>query len=218
MAYKAIIAGATGLVGNYLLQVLLFGDEYDEVVVVTRRKLPLVHDKLEQLVIDFDHLHDVSAEITGHAVFSCLGTIRSKSPDPQQYRKIDHQYPLQLAHIAKQNGVEQFHVISAVGANTNSMFAYTKLKGELEADLKKVQLPALHIYQPSLLVGDRKEQQRPMESFLFGLIKVVDPILIGSLKKYRSINASTVANAMFRKSLSGESGTFTYTTDKIKEI
>lgn len=217
MAYKAIIAGASGLIGSNLLKLLLDAPEYSEVLVLVRKALPLQHKKLVQLVINFDDLDKHAAAITGHAIFSCLGTTNAQTQDKQQYRKIDHDYPLQLAKLAKQNGVDQFHVVSAIGADAKSGMFYVKLKGELEDDLKTLDLKTLYIYQPSILIGDR-EKPRMAEKILFGLFKVIDPLLVGGLKKYRSIKSTTVANAMFKKSLESATGTFTYTSDKIHTI
>ncbi len=105
VAYRAIIAGASGLIGGFLLDILLQQPEYDEVLILVRKELPLQHEKLRQLVIDFDKLDDYTGRLTGHALFCCLGSTRKKTPDISIYRKIDHDYPLQLAQIAVKNGV-----------------------------------------------------------------------------------------------------------------
>jgi uncharacterized protein YbjT (DUF2867 family) len=215
MGYKAIIAGASGLIGSELLTILLNHAEYEEVLVLVRKELPVKHKKLVQLVIDFDELAKYAGSLTGHAVFSCMGTTNAKTPDKVQYRKIDHDYPLEIAHLAKANGVEQFHLVSAVGANSKSSAFYIKLKGELEEDLRPVGFQSLHIYQPSMLYGDRKEQ-RTLEKTLIRIFKVVDHLLIGGLRKYRSISGETVANAMYKNSLKAAPGTHTYTFDNIK--
>lgn len=217
MAYKAIIAGASGLIGSNLLKILLNKPEYDEVLVLVRKELPVQHKKLVQLIINFDELPQYASAITGHAVFSCLGTTKAQTPDKSTYRKIDHDYPLQLAQLAKQNGVKHFHLVSAIGANENSSMFYLKLKGELETSLRHVGLDVLHIYQPSMLIGDR-DKTRFAEKVIGGLFKVIDPLLAGSLKKYQSIQGSRVAEAMFKKSLDDSPGIFIHTTDKIKKI
>ncbi|RFZ92553.1 NAD-dependent epimerase/dehydratase family protein [Mucilaginibacter conchicola] len=217
MAYKAIIAGASGLIGSKLLDILLQKAQYSEVLVLVRRELPLSHPKLAQLVIDFDDLDNYAAAITGHAIFSCLGTTKGQTPDKAEYRKIDHDYPVKLAQLAKQNGVKQFHLISAVGANKNASNSYLKLKGEVEDDVEKVGIPVLHIYEPSMLVGERKEK-RLAETIINGIFKVIDPLLVGGLKKYQSIKAPQLAWAMYKLSLDDAEGTFIHTTDKIKQI
>ena len=217
MAYKAIIAGASGLIGSNLLNILLQQQEYDEILILVRKELPIRHQKLKQLIIDFDKLENCSDEINGHAVFSCLGTTKSQTPDQGQYKKIDYDYPIQLAKLAKQNGVEQFHVVSSIGSNKNSSIFYTKLKGELEEALKLLNLPALYIYQPSMLIGNR-DKGRAIEKVIGSIFKIIDPLLFGGLKKYRSIKGETVAQAMFQKSLDSAKGTFTYTSDKIQNI
>ena len=215
MSNKAVIAGASGLIGSKLLNILLQESHYDEVLILVRKELPISHNKLVQLVINFDKLGDHAASITGHAVFCCLGSTKKKTPDLEIYRKIDHDYPLKLAQLAKQNGVEQYHLVSATGANSHSSNFYTKMKGEVEDAIERVGLKCLHIYQPSVLTGERKES-RPMERFIIGLMKVIDPLLIGGLKKYRSIPAGTVARAMFSESIKKQEGVFVHTSDKIK--
>jgi uncharacterized protein YbjT (DUF2867 family) len=215
MSNKAVIAGASGLIGSKLLNILLNELYYDEVLILVRKELPVSHKKLVQLVIDFDRLDDHTAAVAGHVVFCCLGSTKKKTPDLAAYRKIDHDYPLKLAQLAKQNGVEQYHLVSAIGANSHSSNFYTRMKGEVEEAIEKVGLDCLHIYQPSVLTGGRQES-RPMERFIIGLMKVIDPLLVGGLKKYRSISAGTVAWAMFNESIKKQEGVFVHASDKIK--
>lgn len=215
MSNKAVIAGASGLIGSKLLNILLHESYYDEVLILVRKELPVSHKKLVQLVIDFDRLEDHAAAITGHAVFCCLGSTVKKTPALTIYRKIDHDYPLTLAQLGRQNGVEQYHLVSSIGANSRSSNFYTRMKGETEADIEKVRMKCLHIYRPSFLVGTRNES-RPRESFFVGLMKLIDPLLVGSLRKYRSIPAETVARAMFNESIKKQEGVFIHASDKIK--
>jgi uncharacterized protein YbjT (DUF2867 family) len=215
MPNKAVIAGASGLIGSSLLSILLDARQYDEVLALVRKKLPIEHKKLVQLIIDFDKLDEHRAAITGYALFCCLGSTRKKTPDLNVYRKIDQLYPLQLAQMARQNGMKQYHLVSALGANSKSSNFYLKMKGETEEDIQKVGLRNLNIYQPSFLTGDRKES-RSGEHFMTGLMKLIDPLLVGGIRKYRSIPAETVARAMYMQSLKNEEGIFVHPSDKIK--
>ncbi|MGZ3873137.1 MAG: NAD(P)H-binding protein [Mucilaginibacter sp.] len=217
MIKRAIIAGASGLIGQSLLNILLQHPGYDEVLILVRKELPLKHPKLNQLIVDFDKLEDYSAAITGDALFSCLGSTKKKTPDPAVYRKVDHDYTLRLAQIALKNNIGQFHLVSSMGANPYSINFYTKLKGETETELVKLGLRSLYIYRPSFLTGKRNER-RPMESFLTLTMKLIDPLLLGGLKKYRSIPALKVAQAMYKQSLKNQPGVHTYASDKIKEL
>ena len=214
---KAIIAGASGLIGGLLLDILLQSSEYKEVTIFVRSQLPLKHNKLKQLVIDFDRLENYAAEVKGDAIFCCLGSTRKKTPDLAAYRKIDHDYPLMFAQMALKNGVGQYHLVSAIGADASSRNFYTKMKGETENDITKVGLNCIHIYRPSFLSGERKEK-RVIERIVLPLMKLVDYFLIGSLKKYRSIPAKTVAMAMYKQSLINQTGVFIHPSDKIKEL
>jgi len=217
MAYKAIIAGASGLIGSKLLTILLSMPEYNEVVILVRKSTGIQHTKLKELVIDYDQLDNYADKISGHAIFSCLGTTNNKTPDKDIYRKIDHDYPVKLAQLGLKNGVKQFHLASSLGADAKSSTFYLKLKGETEEDIEKVGLKTVHIYQPSFITGDRKEH-RLSEKILIPIMKLIDPLLFGSFKKYRSIPAQTIAMAMFKESITNEEGLFIHPSDNIKQI
>jgi uncharacterized protein YbjT (DUF2867 family) len=217
MVRKAIIVGASGLVGSNLINLLLNGDNYTEVLSIARKEVPIQHKKLVQLIINLHDLFNHEHALKGDVIFCCLGTTLRKTPDKTVYRKIDHDYPVELAKLAIKNNVNQYHFVSAVGADITSSSFYTRLKGETEQDLIKVKLNTLHIYRPSLLTGDRKEF-RFAEKTASILMKAIDPLLIGGLKKYRSIPASTVAQAMYNQSLRTESGLFIHPSHHIKNL
>jgi uncharacterized protein YbjT (DUF2867 family) len=217
MSKKAIIVGASGLIGGELLNILLQHPDYNEVLILVRKELPINNSKLLQLIIDFDDLDKWDSSINGHALFCCLGTTLKKTPDLNEYRKIDHDYPLKLAQLACKNNIKQYHLVSAIGANSKSSSFYTRLKGETEHDIEKVHLKTLHIYQPSILTGDRKEN-RLMERIAISVLKVINPLLIGGLGKYKSIAAAVVASAMYKQSIKNEVGIFIHPSDKIKQL
>jgi uncharacterized protein YbjT (DUF2867 family) len=214
MSKKAIVIGASGLIGSNLLQLLLDGNNYTEVLIFVRKKMPVKHAKLKQVVTDLGLLDNHADEINGHALFSCLGTTLKQTPDKVMYRKIDHDYPVRLAQLGKQNGVKQYLIVSAVGADAASSNSYLKLKGETDEDLIKVGLPGLHIFRPSMLRG-RTEKVRWDERMLNAVMAAVDPFLFGGLKKFHSIAAADVANAMYNQSIDNETGTFIYQYDDI---
>ncbi|WP_448636261.1 hypothetical protein [Pedobacter panaciterrae] len=146
-----------------------------------------------------------------------MGTTNSKTPDKVQYKKIDYWYPLDIGSIAQNNGATSYHLISSMGADINSSLFYPKTKGEVERDLKAIPFKSIYIYRPSLLDGDRKEK-RGAERILIGLMRVLNPILIGGLKKYRSIKIETVASAMLKESLTDKKGVFIYSSDQIQAL
>lgn len=216
MAHKAVVVGGSGLIGRLLISMLLQSAEYNEVVSLGRKKLSLKNNRLTQHIIDFNSLDDHADLIDGDIIFCCLGTTRKKTPSLDEYRIIDHDYPVKLAEIAHKNGAKQYHFVSALGANKNSWSFYTKMKGETEEALKSIGLHCLFIYQPSLLTGVRKER-RIAEKVAAAMLFLLSPLLLGSLKKYRSIPAKTVAAAMFKQSLQKKKGVHVYTSDKIRK-
>ncbi len=186
-------------------------------IALVRRSLPVTHTKLKQKVVSFTETGSFEGYLRGSAVFCCLGSTRKKTPDLNDYRKVDYEYPLLLAKIAAANKVEQFHLVSALGANPDSANFYSKLKGETERDIKTLTFKSLHIYKPSLLTGNRIEK-RPMERFAVMAMNIINPMLRGNLKKYQSIKAETVARAMVIQYSKNLDGTFCYPSDKIKEL
>lgn len=214
MSKKAVLVGATGLIGYDLLLKLLEDQNFSEVLVISRKALKVEHLKVKQLIIDFDDLNNHSATITGDVVFCCLGSTIKKTPDLGIYRKIDYQYPLDVANIAFVNGAKQYHLVSAMGANVKSRLFYSRTKGEVERDLQKIPFETIHIYRPALLDGSRKEE-RISENMMIGFFRFINPILIGPLKKYRSIKIEKVADAMLRNSNRQQKGIYIYESDEI---
>lgn len=217
MERKAILVGATGSIGSSLLKQLLASETYNEVLILVRKDLEITHPKLKQLVLNFDEINHYSSQITGDAVFSCIGTTKKKTPDVNEYKKIDYQYPLDVAWIAQVNGAKSFHLVSSNGADKNSNFFYLKTKGEIERDLKAVPFRSLHIYRPSLLDGERKEK-RFTEKLMNTIMHLINPLLFGGLKKHRSIKVESVAKAMILQSLDDKKGVFIHESDQIQEI
>lgn len=217
MPYKVILVGGGGLIGSHLLSELIHSGEISQILLILRKPMGIPDPKVRELIVNFDEPESYSTEIKGDIIYSCLGTTRGATPDPVLYRKIDLEYPMALAEIGLKNGVSQFHIVSSLGADSSSSNSYLKLKGELEGKLKKLKLPSLHIYQPSFLTGNRKEH-RLAEKILSPLIRLIDPLLLGPLKKFRSIKAATVARAMYNQSLKDLKGTFIYPSIQIQEL
>lgn len=217
MKKSAIILGSSGLIGSNLLTLLLENSNFESVKIFVRKILPIQHQKLIQILTNFEDLEAVKNEIRADVIFSCLGSTRNKTPDLQQYKKIDHDYPIYFAEEGLKNGLSEFHLISALGANSNSSNFYTKMKGETEDAIKNLKIPSLYIYQPSFLKGNRTEN-RLGEKIALIVMKLIDPLLIGSLKRYKTIAAEVVAKAMINESIKNKKGIFVLESDKIKEL
>lgn len=191
---SALVVGATGLVGSSLVKLLCESEEYAAVNVLSRRPLDFTHPKLVVKLCEFDQIADKDIEFA-HEVFCCLGTTMKKAGSKQQFEKVDFEYPLTIAAIAKNRGVGHFIVISAMGANEKALAYYSQVKGKLEAELIKMDFPRLSIVRPSLITGDRQEF-RLGETIGDKVLKVLNPILVGPLKKMHSIPATQIALAM----------------------
>ncbi len=212
----ATIIGATGLIGNYLLDELLNDPYFETVRIVIRRPIDITHPKLEKKIIDFDDSDSLLVALSNSdAVFCAIGTTQKKvKGDKEAYRKIDFDIPVKIARFSKMVGCEKFILVSSVGANSKSKNFYLQLKGEVEDVVKTVDLRSVHIMQPSFLLGERKEFRigevigKPlMQIFSFAIPK-----------KYKAIQAKEVAKAMTAASKKNEEGIFVYEYEQIKKL
>jgi len=217
MSKKAILIGATGLIGANLLEKLLASSNYTEVLVIARKKININNPKLKQLTINLDEMHLHTDEITGDDVFCCLGTTVKKTPNLELYKKIDYQYPLDLADIALKNGAKTYHLVSSVGADAKSKIFYTRTKGEVERALQAIPFQSLNIYRPSLLDGNRNEGRKG-ENVMIVVMRMINPILVGGLRKYRSIKIEKVAAAMINQAGKESKGIHIYASDEIEQL
>lgn len=219
MKKSALLVGASGLVGGELLNCLLIAPEYSKVLILVRKPLGLIHPKLEERVIEFEDLLQHRDCFKVNDVFCCLGTTIKKARSKEAFRKVDVEYPLKIARLAKDMQAEKFLIISSVGANPKSTVFYTRMKGLLEQKLKEIGIKSLHIFRPSLLLGNRKEF-RIGESVSAFLTKGISFFFVGWLKKYKPIEAKTVANGMYMAAqFKGEvQGIQIYLSNQIKEI
>lgn len=214
---SALLVGATGLVGSEVVKILLHSTKYQSVTVLTRRLLPLKHPKLEQIITDFDQLDQYKQHVRVDDVYCCLGTTIKTAGSQEAFKKVDFTYPLELAQLTKTAGAQNFFIITAMGADPNSKVFYNRVKGEVEAELKKIGFATLHIFRPSLLLGERKEF-RLGEKIGVILSPVLSFLMVGSFKKYKPIHAKDVAMAMYQASQRTESGSFTHESDEIYRL
>lgn len=212
--------GATGLVGNACLQQLLASPYYDRVTVVVRRPLSLSHHRLSCLVLpNFDDLATLAPKLVARDVYCCLGTTIRQAGSQAAFRHTDYDYALQFAQLTLAHQAQQFLLVSAMGADARSSIFYNRVKGELEAALKKMNIPALHILQPSLLLGNRSQQPaRTSEALAQWLFPRLNPIMVGWLRPYRAISCTAVATALVRLAQRQQKGIFTYPSDQIQAI
>ena len=213
----ALIFGASGLVGGYCLDFLLEHAAYKRVVAFVRKPLRKEHPHLQQIEVDFDRPETFSDKIKGDDLFLCLGTTMAKAGNRKAFYRVDFQYNYQAARAAAQNGVNQLFLVSSVGADKDSWFFYSQVKGELEEAVRELPFWAIHIFQPSFLLGERNEN-RWGEEIAGRLGKVIDQVTGGLLTKYRPVEADVVARAMVNAAQQLSKGIHTYPSHYLQEL
>lgn len=196
----ALILGASGLVGGVLLQKLLNDDRYQQITCFLRRPLSAkvidCHgDKIQPIVVDFDHLADYQSYFHVDHIYVCLGTTIKDAGSQDAFRKVDYEYVFSAAQCAKEAGCQSVVWISSVGANPNSRNFYLRTKGLLQRDIETLGLPYAVPIEPSLLLGKRS-QFRLGEWLAIKLLPAISWLLIGPWKKYRPVPAEVVAQQM----------------------
>jgi uncharacterized protein YbjT (DUF2867 family) len=193
MNKTAIIIGATGLVGSEVLKLLLSDDRYTKIKVFHRRSTGIKHPKLEEHIVEFDQIEEWKHTLTGDELYSALGTTIKKAGSQERQYTIDYTYQFETAKAAAENGVKNYSLVSSAGADHQSKVFYSRLKGELDTDVKDLPFEVITIMRPSILAGERSES-RPGESIGKFFMKFLTKI--PGLKKYRPISGQTVAQGM----------------------
>ena len=217
MGKTALIAGASGLVGQHLLHLLLHSEVYDHIIAIVRSPLNNQHPKLIEHIIDFDKLEELSSLFAVDDVFCCLGTTIKKAGSQEMMYRIDVDYPFTIAKLSQQQGAQQFLVVSAMGANPNSSIFYSRMKGEMEQKLASLAYPALSILRPSLLLGERNEV-RAGERIGAIAAKGTAWLMVGPLQKYKAIEGKQVAQAMLKISDMEKKGDYIYSNEQLHQL
>lgn len=179
---RIVIAGATGLVGQEVLKLLLKDNEFKEIIVYSRRKLDQDDPRLRVVLGELEDLDTHRDELKADIFVSCLGTTIKTAGSKENFRKVDYEAIVKFGEIAKANGAQKFILVSAQGANADSIFFYPRVKGETEKALKDLSLSALTIFRPSLLVGERDEK-RGAEELAIKTYRLLSKVLPESLDR-----------------------------------
>ncbi len=192
---KAIVIGGTGATGSHLLQELLASDRISSVTALVRRPLQVAHPKLDQQIVDFERLEDV--DFSGDLAFSCLGTTRKSAGSKKAQWRVDHDYQLEFARLAKRSKAPVFALMSSMGSDSKSGLFYARMKGELEEAVIELNFDHTFIFRPGML--ERPNSDRWMERWLVRLMKGMRRL--GMPAKYGATHVGIVAKAMVAASL-----------------
>lgn len=209
---KAIIIGATGAVGRDLLEQLLADSRYERVDAFVRRPLDIAHEKLCVHVIDFEKPETWRQDVQGDVLFSCLGTTLKQAGGQKPQWRVDHDYQLEFAHAAAENGVGEYALVSSMGANARAMNFYMRMKGTLEEEVKILPFRHITIVQPPSLI--RKNSDRWAETTSVRILEALNRI--GLLRGVAPMPTEEVAACMRRHVGNDTTGVEVITNQDIK--
>ena len=192
------VFGSTGLIGSNLLKYLEHDTYFSKVNVITRKPIHFKNSKFKNIVIDFSDINSIQNSLkNSQIVFVSIGTTQSKvNWDLKKYKKIDYEIPINIAKAAKKLNINKYLIVSSAGADINAKGFYLSLKGQIESDIIKIGIKNTYIFRPSLLLGARKENRVGEK-----IAQVIMPLFSFLLpKKYRPINAESVAKSMINLS------------------
>ena len=213
----AIVAGATGLIGGFLINTLINAPDYTRVYALTRRPFGKEHPKLANRVVVFERMADQIKGLVAQDAFCCIGTTIADAGSQEAFRAADVDAVLLFARAARAAQATRFVVVSSVGANSQSKKFYLRTKGEMEEAVTDLGFASVDILQPSLLLGPRKAL-RPLEIAGQIFAPLVNPLLTGTREQYRAVPAEMVAKAMLGASRRGARGVYRYTYSGIRQL
>ncbi|MFF1817654.1 NAD(P)H-binding protein [Kribbella sp. NPDC058245] len=217
MSRTALLIGATGLVGGHCLDQLVADSRYSRVTALTRGPLSRVDDSQERLdvqVIDFERLAE-QWDFTASDVYCCLGT--SGKASAETFRRVDHDYPVEVARLARKAGAQRLAIVSAVGANPGSRLSMVRVKGETERDIVALGYECVEIFQPATLLGDRA-RAKAGQGTANAVLPVVAHAMLGPLRRFRPVRAEVLATAMIAALHQSRPGTHINTYEDITAL
>ena len=214
---KALVLGATGLVGKCIVDELIADESIGSIVLFLRRSSGITNNKITEHIVDFENFASFKELISGDIAFSAMGTTLKQAGSKKAQYKVDYTYQYEFAKAAAENGVSEFHLVSSSGANAKSLIFYTKIKGQLDAAIGELPFKRTFIFRPSVLMGERAEKRQGEEQgakIINGLVK-----WIPFLKKYRGIQAQEVAQSILAAHHSDNEKKYTiYTLDELFDL
>ena len=213
---RVLLAGATGLVGSRVME-LAIDHPWLRLIALTRREAPMPRGvRMEMLVADPSGWPEAVAAIAPDAVICALGTTWHKAGSEEAFRAVDYDLVLSLATAAKEAKVENFVLVSSVGADAHGKAFYLRVKGEIEAAVTKLRLRRLDILRPGLLRGWRGGDRRPAERLGILASPLTDLLLHGDKRRFRSIDARIVAAAAAQCAREKPQGRWIHDNDSIR--
>lgn len=193
---KAVVIGGSGATGRELVLQLLADYRVESVVALVRKPFFMPDPKLKEVIVDFDHLEQYAAFIDADVAFSTLGTTLKQAGSKKKQWRVDYEYQLKFAQLARMNHVFTFVLLSSAQASPKSKFFYSRMKGMLEEKIKHLDFPKLIILRSGLI--DRPKTDRRGEKIALKVIKVFNAL--GILKNYKPITTVDLAKVIVDRS------------------
>ena len=204
---SALLAGATGLVGRELARAWAGPGD---LVMLLRGPAPAglpAGPRLRSKLVDYSALATLPAALpAADEGYCCLGTTIAQAGSQAAFRAVDFDAVLAFARAAQAAGVKRLGVVSALGAQADSRSFYSRVKGEVEAELAGMNFSSLVLARPSLLAGNRSATGQPRR--LGEKLALMVALPLGRLvpAAWRPIQASVVALALLRAVREGRPG------------
>ena len=198
----ALVLGATGATGQELVKLLLKNSDFSKVSVFVRKPISIKHEKLIVHKVNFLRLKDCKDLVNGDIFFSALGTTRKDAGSKRKQYLVDYTYQYEFAEMASANRVSHYSLVSSVGANDKSFFFYSRIKGELEESIKRLNFNKIHIFQPPSLIR-QPDLIRDGEKISLKLLNILNKV--GVLKYFKPLSVTDLAIKMIREVKSNNS-------------
>ena len=186
-----MILGATGLVGSDVLNRLLVEEVYKNVISLNRRTLNIQNERLTQHIVDMSRIEYLDIDLKGGDAFCCIGTTIKRAGSESQFKRIEYDYAMAYAKLAKKSGARHFLLVSAAGASLDAKTFHLRVKGKLEKDIEALGFECVTILKPNFLLGQRSEF-RLKDSFGGFILKRIAGALVGPFEKFKAVDSSAV--------------------------
>ncbi|XP_052798182.1 oxidoreductase HTATIP2-like [Mya arenaria] len=192
---NVFVMGFTGKTGKAVVDTLAKDTDFGRIKLLGRRQVETSvkeDSRFEQYVVNYDKIEDHTDAFSGcEAGICCMGGSGGRSMPDDQYIKINLDYVINSAKVAKAAGCRHFLMVSATDSDKKSRVTYRRTKGIMEEQLQELGFERLTIVKPGYISGPRETTR-----FLDVATGVVFFPLIKLFPTKYSVPAASIALAM----------------------
>jgi uncharacterized protein YbjT (DUF2867 family) len=196
-ALSVVMVGATGAVGGHAARALAALPQLARLTLLGRRAIEdLRGPAITQHVVDVLDPASYAGLLPGHDAAICaMGVGQPAKLSPEEFSRIERTGMVDFASACKRAGVSHFELLASLGADARSRMFYLRTKGQTEDDIRALGFARTSFFHPSMILTPRNRYGFA-QAVVLRLWPLLNPLLVGPLRKARGIRVEQLGRAM----------------------